>query len=81
MPPPTVRTSVDIPVLLYRQLQEAARRRGCSARSLILASIEREIRAGEPAPRGRIRMPLVPGQGEPIRLTNEEIYDIVFSGH
>jgi len=79
MPPKTVRTSVDIPVLLYRQLQEAARRQGCSARSLILRSIEREIREEGAAPRTRIKVPLVPGKGEPIRLTNEEIYDILFS--
>ena len=75
----TVRTSLDIPVLLYRQLQQAARDRGCSARSLILASIEHEIRERGSAPRGRVQLPLVPGKGEPIRLTNEEIYDILFS--
>jgi hypothetical protein len=74
----TIRTSLDIPVLLHQQLQEAARREGCSARSLILRSIEREIRE-QPATRTRISLPLVPGKGEPIRLTNEEIYDIVFS--
>jgi hypothetical protein len=79
MPPKSVRTSVDIPELLYRQLQEAARRRGCSARSLILHSIEREIHEEERGSRTRIKVPLVPGKGEPIRLTNEEIYDIVFS--
>lgn len=81
MAPKTVRTSLDIPVLVYRQLKEAARRQGSSARALILRAIEREIAAQQPAPRGRIRLPLVPGQGEPIRLTNEDIYDIVFSGH
>jgi len=79
MPPKTVRTSLDIPVLLYRQLQETAQHRGCSARALILRSIEREVREETPAPRTRVKLPLVPGPGEPIRLTNEEIYDIVFS--
>lgn len=75
----TVRTSLDIPVLLHRQLQEAARERGCSARALILASIEHEIRDSGSTPRGHVKLPLVPGKGEPIRLTNEEIYDILFS--
>ena len=74
-----VRTSVDIPELLYRQLQEAARCRGCSARSLILHSIERKIHDEQKGPRTRIKVPLVPGQGEPIQMTNEEIYNIVFS--
>lgn len=77
--PKTIRTSLDIPALLHQQLQEAARRKGCSARSLIIRAIEREIRA-EPATRTRIQLPLVPGKGDPIRLTNEEIYDIIFSG-
>jgi hypothetical protein len=78
MPGKTVRTSLDIPELLYRQLREAARRRGCSARALILESIAREIRE-EQQPRTRVPLPLVAGPGEPIRLTNEEIYDILFS--
>ena len=39
----TVRTSLDIPVPLHRKLHEAAERRGCSARQLILRSIERLV--------------------------------------
>ncbi len=52
---------------------------GLPARSLILHSIEREIHDEQKGPRTRIKVPLVPGQGEPIQMTNEEIYDIVFS--
>ena len=74
----TVRTSVDIPALLYRQLRETARRRGCSARSLILHSIEREI-AADPERKTRVELPLVRTGGDPIDITNEEIYDLLFS--
>jgi len=35
-----IRTSVDLPRDLHRRLHEAAARKGCSARKLILAGIE-----------------------------------------
>jgi hypothetical protein len=39
----TVRTSLDIPAPLHRRLHEAVARQGCSARQLILRSIERAV--------------------------------------
>jgi hypothetical protein len=74
----TVRTSLDIPEELHRQIHEAARRRGCSARALILSSIQREI-AMSPDARGRVRVPLVRGDGEPVNPSHDEIYDVLFS--
>jgi hypothetical protein len=41
----TVRTSLDIPVALHRRLREAAAKKGCSARQIILRSY-RERRPG-----------------------------------
>jgi hypothetical protein len=74
----TVRTSLDIPALLHRQLHETAARRSCSVRALILRSIEREI-ANDPGMKKRIHLPLVPEDGETINPTNEEIYNVLFS--
>ena len=74
----TVRTSLDIPEDLHRRLHEAARRRGCSARALILASLEREF-ASESGARGRVQVPLVRGPGEPVNPSPDEIYDVLFS--
>ena len=34
----SIRTSLDIPATLHRKLHEAAARRGCSARQLILGA-------------------------------------------
>ncbi len=76
----SVRITIDIPMLLYRQLRETARRRGCSAQSLILRSIEREI-AADPERKTRVQLPLVTTGGLPINPTNEEIYDALFSRH
>jgi len=39
----SVRTSLDIPAPLHRKLHEAAARRGCSARQLILSYMERLV--------------------------------------
>ncbi len=74
----TVRTSLDIPEELHAQIHEAAKRRGCSARALILSSIEREV-AFEFSPKGRVKTPLVKGKGEPVNPSHDEIYDVLFS--
>ena len=81
MNPDSVRTSIDLPRDLHRRLHEAAARRGCSARQLILASIEQAVVQNEPArPRRRLSLdpPLVPAKGrKPFDLTNEQIYDLI----
>jgi len=76
----SVRTSIDLPRDLHRRLHEAAARKGCSARQLILAAIERVIEQNEPSrPRRRLSLdpPLIPPAGRRIDLTNEQIYDLI----
>jgi hypothetical protein len=76
----TVRTSLDIPVALHRRLQEAAAKRGYSARQIILRSIESAVRSAEPQrPKRRLNFdkPIIPSTGKPIDLTNEQIYDLI----
>jgi len=69
----TVRTSLDIPAPLHRQLHEAAARRGYSARQLILRSIERLVTEELPHSSKRVALPLVPAAGRTIRpVTNDE---------
>ena len=75
MKPRSVRTSIDLPRELHRRLHEAAARQGCSARQLILASIERAVEQAEPErPRRRLSLdpPLIPPAGRRIDLTNEQ---------
>jgi hypothetical protein len=74
----TVRTSLDIPEDLHRRIHEAAKRRGCSARALILSSIDREV-AFESGAKGRVQAPLVLGEGEPVNPAHDQIYDVLFS--
>jgi hypothetical protein len=69
-----------LPRDLHRRLREAAARKGCSARQLILASIERAVEEAEPArPQRRLSLdtPLVPSRGKKFDLTNEQIYDLI----
>jgi hypothetical protein len=80
MKPGSVRTSIDLPRDLHRRLREAAARRGCSARQLILASIERVVAQAEPGrPPRRLSLepPLIPPRGRRLDLTNERIYELI----
>jgi hypothetical protein len=75
-----VRTSIDIPQDLHRRLHEAAARKGCSARKLILLGVERavqESRAAKPKRRLSLDPPLIRPAGRRIDLTNEKIYDLI----
>lgn len=78
--PKSVRTSLDLPHDLHRKLHEAAARRGCSARQLILAAIEQAVAQSEPVrPKRRLSLdrPIVSSRGRPFDLTNEQIYDLI----
>lgn len=80
MPSESVRTSLDIPRDLHRRLHEVALRKGCSARQLILQSIEHAVLDSEqqrPKKRLSLDPPIVPSTGSPFTLTNEELYDLL----
>jgi hypothetical protein len=75
-----VRTSIDLPRDLHRRLHEAAARKGCSARKLILAGIERtveETRTARPRRRLDLNKPLIRPAGRRIAITNEEAYELI----
>jgi len=80
MKPGSVRTSIDVPHDLHRRLREVAARKGCSARQIILASIQSAVEQAAPVrPRRRLRLdpPLIPPAGRRIDLTNERIYELI----
>ena len=75
-----IRTSIDLPRELHRKLHEAAARKGCAARKLILAGIEHAVGEPEisrPARRLTLDESLVPLAGRRIDFTNEELYDLI----
>ena len=75
-----IRTSIDLPRDLHRRVHEAAARKGCSARKLILEGIERavaEVQPSRPVRRLDFDNPPIPATGRVFNLTNEEIYDLI----
>jgi hypothetical protein len=74
----SIRTSIDAPRELHRRLHGAAARKGCSARQLILRSIEQAVTEStveRPKRRLDLRRAIVPTRGKPFDLTNEQIYE------
>ena len=74
-----MRTTVDIPEPLYRQLKSKAAVKGCSVKKLILRGVRAEIEGKAPQKRGRVTLPIIeskrPGS---LRLTNQRINEILF---
>jgi hypothetical protein len=80
MKPDFVRTSIDLPCDLHRRVHEAAARKGCSARKLILAGIERAVDEAKPVrPKRRLSLdrPLIRPAGRTIGMDNEQIYGLI----
>lgn len=80
MKPDPVRTSIDLPRELHRRLHEVAARRGCSARQIILESIEHEVEnVASEKPKRRLNLDeiRIPSTGRPLPVTDDNIYDFI----
>jgi len=71
-----MRTSVDIPDALFRDLKTVAAQRNTSMRELLLAALEKELSA-KSTTGYRVKSPLVHTRGRRINLTNAEIEDLL----
>jgi hypothetical protein len=74
-----MRTTVDIPDAIYRQLKAQAAHEGTSAKKLILRGVEKVLTENCRKPKGkRIKFPIVPFERTGlIRIDNARIYDII----
>ena len=72
-----IRTTVDIPVSLYRKLKEQAAAQGRSVRELILAGVRTTLLEGKRPRAKRVRFPLIVSKGPKVDLTNDQIYEYV----
>jgi hypothetical protein len=77
MKPEAIRTTVDIPVSLYRKLKEQAAAQGRSVREIILAGVRTSLVEGKRPRAKRVRFPLIVSNGPKVDLTNEKIYEHV----
>lgn len=74
-----MRTTVDIPDSLYRQLKSAAALQGCSVKELVLRGVRAEIQSREDSRTSRpVKLPIIrskkPGW---LRLSNRRINEIL----
>lgn len=77
-----MRTTVDIPDPLYRELKSKAAQEGRSVKELILRGVKGELRpsaAQTRTPKGRSpRLPILKSkQPGALRLDNERIFDLI----
>jgi hypothetical protein len=72
-----IRTTVDIPVSLYRQLKQQAAAQGRSVRDLILMGARISLLQPRRPRAKKVRFPLIQSEGPKVDLTNEQIYERV----
>jgi hypothetical protein len=72
-----MRTTIDMPDQLFRELKAIAARRGTSLKAVIRTAVEEEIRKQEAKAGRRLKFPLLSSR-EPgsLNLTNAEIDDL-----
>ena len=73
----SIRTTVDIPAPLYRQLKEEATARGRSIRELVLAGVKIVLLKGQRPRKSRVTFPLIASSGPKVDVNNEHIYEHV----
>jgi hypothetical protein len=73
-----MRTTVDIPDPLYRELKSRAAREGCSVKELILRGVEGELQVQRKTRRKRIALPLIPSKRPgTLEIDNAKIFEII----
>ncbi len=72
-----MRTTVDLPDPLFRELKALAARRGSSLKTLIRTAVQEEVRKTQAKVGRRVKFPLLPSH-EPatLNLTNAETDDL-----
>lgn len=73
-----MRTTVDLPDPLFRELKAVAAQRGVSLKDVVRTAVEVEIRKTQSKAMRRMKFPLLPSS-EPgtLHLTNADIEDLL----
>ena len=73
-----MRTTVDIPDVLYRELKTRAAREKVSVKQLILRGVESELRPPSRSRKRRVSFPLLRSkQPGTLEIDNAKIYDLI----
>ena len=74
----SMRTTVDIPDVVYRELKAKAVRENRSVKELILRGVEVQLRSKSVKKRKRVSLPLVPSKRPgSLEVDNDKIYDLI----
>jgi hypothetical protein len=76
-----MRTTVDIPDPIYRELKSQAALKGCSVKELILRGVRAELQNDNAAKKSlRVRLPLIKSKRTgSLQLSNAQVDEILFS--
>ena len=73
-----VRTTVDIPTPLYKQLRQKAAKEGSTIKQLVVQGVEEVLNPKPTPPKRRLTAPIIhskrPGS---LHITNDQIYEII----
>jgi hypothetical protein len=73
-----MRTTIDIPDEVYRDLKVKAALEGTPVRQIVLRGIQRELREAEERPVRKLKLPLIRSTREDnLVIDNEKIYEII----
>lgn len=73
-----MRTTVDIPDALYRELKSKAAREKRSVKQLILRGVEVELRSQVKKRRRRVSLPLIPSKRPgTLEIDNAKIFELI----
>jgi hypothetical protein len=73
-----MRTTIDLPNDLFRQVKSKAALRGETLKEFVRAAIEKEILVNAPASSFRVKLPLIKSKKpKSISLTNAEIENLL----
>lgn len=72
-----MRTTIDLPDALFRELKMIAASRGTSLKVVIRTAVEEEVRRSESKAGKRLKFPLMPSKAPgSLNLSNAEIDDL-----
>jgi hypothetical protein len=73
-----MRTTIDIPNGMYRQIKARAAREGRSVKSVILQAVAQALSTKKTTGSQRVTLPLIPSKHPgTMRLDNARIYDVI----
>ena len=77
MPKNAIRTTLDIPLPIYRKLKEQAAQQGRSVRELLLSGAEIVLLSPQRPKKKTAQFPLIDSKGPKVELTNDRLYELI----